>query len=54
VLEDLYREMADKPVTVDLPNLWKQLGVQRSQDGDVSFVDDAWVRKSITAAPDSR
>ena len=57
VLEDLYREMADKPVTVDLPNLWRQLGVQRSQDGGVSFVDDAplaSVRKSITAGPDSR
>src|ERR1700720_395881 len=57
VLEDLYREMADKPVTVDLPNLWRELGIQRSQDGDVSFVDDAplaSVRKSITAGPDSR
>jgi hypothetical protein len=57
VLEDLYGEMADKPVTVDLPNLWRQLGVQRSQDGEVSFVDDAplaSVRKSITAGPDSR
>jgi hypothetical protein len=57
VLEDLYREMADKPVTVDLPNLWKELGIQRSQDGDVSFVDDAplaSVRKSITAGSDSR
>jgi len=57
VLEDLYKGMADKPVTVDLPNLWRELGIQRSQDGDVSFVDDAplaSVRKSITAGPDSR
>src|SRR6202041_1108426 len=57
VLEDLYKEMADKPVTVDLPNLWRELGIQRSPDGDVSFVDDAplaSVRKSITAGPDSR
>src|ERR1700678_4512177 len=57
VLEDLYKGMADKPVTVDLPDLWRELGIQRSQDGDVSFVDDAplaSVRKPITPGPDSR
>ncbi len=57
VLENLYEEMKDKPVTVDLAGLWRQLGVQRSHNGDVSFTEDAplaAVRKSITGGPDSR
>jgi hypothetical protein len=52
VLENLYEEMKNKPVIVNLASLWKELGVQRSQNGDISFADDAplaSVRKSITA-----
>jgi len=57
VLEDLYHEMNDKPVMVDLPVIWEKLGVERAQNGDVSFNDKAplaSVRKAITAVPDSR
>lgn len=56
VLQNLYEDMRDKPVMVNLPNLWRELGIQRSQNGDISFVDDAplaAVRKSITARRDS-
>jgi hypothetical protein len=52
VLENLYEEMKNKPVIVNLASLWKELGVQRSQNGDISFADDAplaSIRKSITA-----
>ncbi len=35
-LKDLYEQMATKPVNVDLPGLWKQLGVSR-QEGRVVF-----------------
>jgi hypothetical protein len=57
VLEDLYQQMKDKPVTVDLASMWRELGIQRSQNGDVSFNDHAplaSVRKSITADRNSR
>jgi hypothetical protein len=57
VLENLYKDMKDKPVTVNLTSLWKELGIQRSQNGDISFIDDAplaSVRESITAGTDSR
>jgi hypothetical protein len=57
VLENLYSDMKDKPVTVNLTSLWKELGIQRSPNGDISFIDDAplaSVRKSITAGTDSR
>jgi hypothetical protein len=50
-LMDLYREMASKPVPVDLPALWKELGVNRS-DGRVTFDDRAplaAIRAAITA-----
>src|SRR5271169_6637043 len=56
VLEDLYQQMKDKPVTVDLASMWRELGIQ-SQNGDVSFNDHAplaSVRKSITADRNSR
>ena len=33
VLSDLYNQMKDKPVRVDLDELWKELGVQRTSDG---------------------
>ena len=51
VLADLYREMRDKPDPVDLPALWKQLGVQRQKDGSIEFDDraaDADIRAAIT------
>lgn len=40
VLQDLYAQMKDKPVSPDLDALWKQLGVRESGDG-VELVDDA-------------
>jgi hypothetical protein len=51
VLIDLYNEMKDKPAAVDLPDLWKRLGIERS-GGTVVFHDDAPLsatRKAITA-----
>jgi len=51
VLEDLYAEMKDKPTPVDLPALWKKLGVSL-QDGKVVYDDkapDAAIRRAITA-----
>jgi len=40
VLTDLHAQMADKPMPVDLADLWRQLGVER-QGGLVSFRSDA-------------
>ena len=51
VLMNLYEEMKDKPVEVDLVSLWKQLGV-KAENGKVTLVDDAplaGVRRAITA-----
>jgi len=51
VLQDLYAAWRDKPVEVDLPKLWNQLGVEKKGD-TVMFRDDApeaGVRKAITA-----
>jgi hypothetical protein len=39
-LTALYQKMANQPEKVDLPDLWKQLGVGR-QDGKVIFDDRA-------------
>jgi hypothetical protein len=52
VLEDLYAEMKDKPVPVDLDALWKKLGVVY-KDGQVTFDEkapEADIRRSITAS----
>jgi hypothetical protein len=52
-LRDLYKQMATKPVNVDLPDLWKQLGVQW-QNGEVVFdakAPLAAVRDRIMRAP---
>ena len=50
VLEDLYAQWKDKPVQVDLPALWKKLGV--SLQGEKVVYDDsapdAAIRKAIT------
>ena len=40
LLEELYKKMKDKPVTVDLDNLWRQLGVAH-KDGTATFDDRA-------------
>ncbi len=51
VLTDLYREMRDKPAPVDLPALWKKLGIQRNADGSIEFVPGAPlanIREAIT------
>jgi len=40
VLQDLYAQMKDKPVTPDLPALWKQLGIHE-RGKSVEFLDDA-------------
>ena len=51
VLEDLYEQMREKPVTVDLNQLWDKLGVAL-KDREVVFNDQApetAIRKSITA-----
>ena len=51
VLRDLYREMRDKPSAVDLPALWKKLGVRRSNDGSIEFIPGARladVREAMT------
>ena len=56
VLEELYAAMKDKPVSPDLPALWKKLGVAL-KDGKVVYDDDcpkdAAIRKAITA-PDTQ
>ena len=50
VLRELYDEMKGAPVQVDLPALWRQLGVVKR--GDVVTFDDsaplANIRKAIT------
>lgn len=52
VLQQLYQEMRDKPVTVDLDKLWEKLGLA-VKNGVVVYNDgavDAPIRKAITAA----
>lgn len=52
VLQELYAQMRDKPVTVDLDKLWEKLGLA-VKNGEVVFNDkaaDAAIRKAITAA----
>jgi hypothetical protein len=53
VLMDLYNQMKDAPVQVDLPAMWRQLGVE-SAGGRISFNDGAalaGVRRAILALP---
>jgi hypothetical protein len=52
VLTELYDNMKDKPVNVDLPELWQRLGVSM-QGETVSFDDSAplaAIRRAITAS----
>ncbi len=56
VLEELYRSMALAPGTVDLPVMWRRLGV-RVEAGRVTFDDNAplaAVRRALTARPPER
>jgi hypothetical protein len=56
VLQDLYREMSDKPDPVDLAVLWKKLGV--SVEGKTAKFDskapDAAIREAITRTPSTK
>ena len=50
VMRDLYTEMGNKPVTLDLDALWKRVGVQ-VDNGRVAYDDSAplaQIRKSMT------
>ncbi|HWZ43158.1 MAG TPA: hypothetical protein VNW97_06760 [Candidatus Saccharimonadales bacterium] len=50
VLRNLYREMSRKPVSVDLDQLWRKLGM-KFKDGAVTFDDkapEAGIRRAIT------
>lgn len=50
VLTELYRAWKDKPVTIDLPRLWKELGISYANN-KITFDDtakDAAIRKAIT------
>lgn len=54
VLTGMYAEWKDKPVAVDLPKLWEELGIRTNPDGMVEFVSTAplaKVREAITAGP---
>jgi hypothetical protein len=56
VLQNLYAQMRNKPVTVDLDKLWTKLGLSL-KDGQVEFNDnapEASIRKSITQIADSK
>jgi hypothetical protein len=51
VLENLYQQMRDQPHPVDLPSLWKKLGVQTNGNSEISFTANAplaRVREAIT------
>ena len=51
VLQDLYAQMKDKPVSPDMDDLWRQLGIRQRGDG-VELLDDAPLaatRKAIMA-----
>jgi len=53
VLTELYAQMKDRPLDVDLDALWRQLGVRLS-GGEIRFDDNAplaAIRRAITAAP---
>ena len=51
VLMDLYRQMRDKPVQVDLDSVWQKLGIERRPKGEivlVSHAPEADIREAIT------
>jgi hypothetical protein len=50
VLSEMYNDWKDKPVTVDLPKLWSELGIESGPDR-IAFVGTAplaMVREAIT------
>ena len=52
VLRELYAKWKDGPIAVDLPDLWKRLGVSSTggREGKITYDDAAplaWVRKGI-------
>jgi hypothetical protein len=54
VLTRLYAEWKGKPVTVELPKLWEELGIRWSADGGIEFASTAplaGVREAITRRP---
>ncbi|HEX4065726.1 MAG TPA: hypothetical protein VHZ09_06845 [Acidobacteriaceae bacterium] len=54
VLEDLYARMANQPVPVDLDAIWKDLGIVRTGEDQVSFNNQApetAIRRAITKTP---
>lgn len=53
VLEELYQQMSNSPVTVDLPALWKTLGLSINAEKQVAVDDhapDAAIRTAIMTA----
>jgi hypothetical protein len=51
VLVDLYHQMRDQPDPIDLPSLWKQLGIERAANGSIQFDPHAPladIREAIT------
>lgn len=48
VLRPLYEKMKDQPYDVDLPALWKQLGIEK-EDGKIRFVDGASLSQTRVA-----
>ncbi len=48
VLRPLYDKMKDQPYDVDLPAIWKQLGIE-VESGKIHFVDDAPLSKTREA-----
>jgi hypothetical protein len=51
VLTRMYTEWKDKPVAVNLPRLWEELGIRSRPDGAVEFVSTAplaGIREAIT------
>jgi hypothetical protein len=54
VLEDQYSRMAGAPVSVDLADLWKKLGIIRTGEDQLRFDDaapEAAIRRAITQRP---
>jgi hypothetical protein len=54
VLVDMYNQWKDKPTTVDLENLWLELGIRRSGTDGVELVPQAplsTIRDAITTRP---
>jgi hypothetical protein len=54
VLVDMYNQWKDKPTTVDLENLWLELGIRRSGTDGVELAHGAIlsnIRDAITARP---